>query len=206
PDAYERLVDRLLASPRYGERWARHWMDVIRYADTQGFERDEFQTQIWRYRDYLIRSFNADKPFGRFVAEQLAGDETRPDDPDALIATGYLRLGPYDSTGSIFMEEARNRNELMTHLASATGSAFLGLTMACANCHDHKYDPSSQADHFRLRAFFAGVQRQDDTAIDLASVQEEIRAHNAAVDARVRDFELEKAGALENALTTDPKN
>jgi hypothetical protein len=208
---YEKVVDRLLASPRYGERWARHWMDVVRYSDTQGFERDELQPLVYRYRDYLIRSFNADKPFDEFIREQLAGDESVPGAPkdaadvDRLIATGYLRLGPYDSTGSIFEENAKNRNELMTDLANTTGSAFLGLTMACANCHDHKFDPISQADHFRLRAFFAGVKRQDDTTIDLAPVQEEIRGHNAAIDGRVKDLELEMAGVLENALATDAK-
>src|SRR6185295_10914095 len=160
---------------------------------------DEFQSQIWLYRDYLIRSFNADKPFGRFVAEQLAGDETRPDDPDALIATGYLRLGPYDSTGSIFMEQAKNRNELMTDLANTTGSAFLGLTMACANCHDHKYDPMSQADHFRLRAFFAGVERKDDTILDLPAERDRIQKHNDAIDARTKDGQAKAAAILEPA-------
>ena len=208
---YVTVVDRLLASPRYGERWARHLMDVIRYSDTQGFERDELQPLVWRYRDYLIRAFNADKPFDQFVKEQLAGDEMVSGPPknqaevDRLIATGYLRLGPYDSTGSIFEENAKNRNELMTDLANTTGSAFLGLTMSCCNCHDHKFDPISQADHFRLRAFFAGVKRQDDTPIDLAPVQEEIKAHNAVIDARLKDLEYERAGALENGLATDPK-
>ena len=198
-ETYEQAVERLLASPRYGERWARHWMDVIRYADTQGFERDEFQTQIWRYRDYLVRSFNADKPFPQFVREQLAGDEIAPDDPDALIATGFLRLGPYDSTGSIFMEESKNRNELMTDLANTTGSAFLGLTMACANCHDHKYDPISQADHFRLRAFFAGVKRQDDTIIDPAAERDRIRKHNDVIEARVKPWTTRIAEILAQA-------
>jgi len=200
---YEKVVDRLLASPRAGERWARLWMDVVRYADTQGFERDELQPLVWRYRDYLIRSFHADKPYDQFIREQIAGDELVSGAPkdaadvDRLIATGYLRLGPYDSTGSIFEENAKNRNELMTDLANTTGSAFLGLTVACANCHDHKFDPISQADHFRLRAFFSGVKRQDDTAIDLAPVQEEIRVHNAAIDVRVRDLEKEAAAILE---------
>jgi mono/diheme cytochrome c family protein len=198
-NAYDRLVDRLLASPRYGERWARHWMDVVRYADTQGFERDELQPQIWRYRDYLIRSFNADKPYSRFVREQLAGDETGGGDPDALIATGYLRLGPYDSTGSIFMEDAKNRNELMTDLANTTGSAFLGLTVACANCHDHKYDPISQADHFRLRAFFAGVKRQDDTIIDRGAERERIQKHNDSIEARTKPCTTRISEILEPA-------
>ncbi|RPH47319.1 MAG: DUF1549 domain-containing protein, partial [Planctomycetota bacterium] len=198
-ETYEQAVERLLASPRYGERWARHWMDVIRYADTQGFERDEFQSQIWRYRDYLIRSFNADKPFPQFVREQLAGDEIAPGDPDALIATGFLRLGPYDSTGSIFMEEAKNKNELMTDLANTTGSAFLGLTMSCANCHDHKYDPISQADHFRLRAFFAGVKRQNDTILDVGAERDRIRKHNHAIEERVKPWTTRIAEILAQA-------
>jgi cytochrome c551/c552 len=202
PDAYEALVDRLLASPRYGERWARHWLDVVRYADSNGFERDEFQPQIYRYRDYVIRAFNSDKPYDVFIREQLAGDEmvTGPPrdaaDVDRLVATGYLRLGPYDSTGSIFEENAKNRNELMTDLANTTGSAFLGLTVSCANCHDHKYDPISQADHFRLRAFFSGLKRVDDAAIDLAPVHEQILEHNRRVEARVKEYEAEAADVL----------
>ena len=190
-DACERLVDKLLASPRYGERWARHWLDVVRYADTNGHERDEFRPEMWRYRDYVVRAFNSDKPYDQFIREQLAGDETlagpprTPAEADALIATGFLRLGTYDSTASIFQEERKARNELMADLVNTTGAAFLGLTFACANCHDHKYDPISQADHFRFRAFFAAVKPRDDTAIDLAPEQEAIQAHNAAVDAQV---------------------
>jgi hypothetical protein len=197
PD-YEGLVDRLLASPRYGERAARLWMDVVRYADSNGFERDEFQSEHYRYRDYVIRALNTDKPFDRFIREQLAGDELvsgaprNPADVDCLIATGFLRMGPYDSTGSIFEENAKNQNELMADLANTTGSAFLGLTMACANCHDHKYDPISQADHFRLRAFFAGLKRQDDTSIDLEPVQNQIRARNAPIESRIRELDKTK--------------
>jgi len=204
PD-YEKLVDRLLASPRYGERSARLWMDVVRYADSNGFERDEFLSEHYRYRDYLIRAFNADKPFDQFIREQLAGDELLSGPPrdeadvDRLIATGYLRMGPYDSTGSIFEENAKNQNELMADLANTTGSAFLGLTMACSNCHDHKFDPISQADHFRLRAFFAGLKRQDDTPIDLDSVQQEIRARNAPIEARIQELEAAKADKKEIA-------
>jgi hypothetical protein len=202
PD-YEALVDRLLASPRYGERAARLWLDVVRYSDSNGFERDEFLSEHYRYRDYVIRAFNADKPFDDFIREQLAGDERVPGAPrdaadvDRLVATGYLRMGPYDSTGSIFEENAKNQNELMADLANTTGAAFLGLTMACANCHDHKYDPISQADHFRLRAFFAGLKRQDDTPIDLEPLQEEIRAHNAPLEARLKELEASKADKKE---------
>jgi mono/diheme cytochrome c family protein len=193
-DAYEKLVERLLASRHYGERWARHWLDVVRYADTMGFERDELRPQTWRYRDYVIRSFNADKPYDRFIREQLAGDEMVQGPPrdaaeaDALIATGFLRLGQYDSTASIFQEDKKGRNELMADLANTTGSAFLGLTIACANCHDHKYDPISQADHFRLRAFFAAVKFRDDLIVDTAVEREAIDAHNAALDVKIAEY------------------
>jgi hypothetical protein len=178
-------------------------MDVVRYSDSNGFERDEFLSEHYRYRDYVIRAFNADKPFDRFIREQLAGDEMvsgaprSADDVDRLVATVYLRMGPYDSTGSIFEENAKNQNELMADLANTTGSAFLGLTLACANCHDHKFDPISQADHFRLRAFFAGVKRQDDTPIDLEPVQQEIRAKNAPIEGEIRELEAAKADKKE---------
>lgn len=197
PRAYEELVDQLLASPRYGERWARHWLDLVRYADTNGHERDEFRPEMWRYRDYIIRSLNEDKPYDRFIREQLAGDELLAGPPrtaaeaDWLIATGFLRAGTYDSTASIFQEEKKARNELMADLVNTTGSAFLGLTFSCANCHDHKHDPISQADHFRFRAFFAAVQARDDLPVDLAPRQEAIKAHNAAVDARAAVIQKE---------------
>lgn len=172
PDAYERLVDRWLADPAYGQRWARHWLDVVRYADTNGFERDEFRPQMFRYRDYVVRALNADKAYDRFVAEQLAGDELAAEQPkssadlDSHLATGFLRLGQYDSTGAIFQEDKRNRDQLLGDLANTTGAAFLGLSLACCQCHDHKYDPLSQADHYRLRAFFAGVKFRDDIPVE----------------------------------------
>ncbi|MFO0905007.1 MAG: PSD1 and planctomycete cytochrome C domain-containing protein [Pirellulales bacterium] len=180
PDAYDNLVTRLLDSPRYGERQARHWLDVVRYADTNGYERDEFRPLAWQYRDYVIRSFNQDKPFDQFIVEQLAGDQLVAGAPknsaeaDMLIATGFLRLGQWDSTASIFQEEPRLRAEMLADLTNATASAFLGLTMSCCQCHDHKYDPLSQADHYRLRAFFAGVTARDDLPISLADEQSEI--------------------------------
>lgn len=189
--AYEHLVDRLLASPRYGERQARYWLDVVRYADTHGYERDEYRPLIWKYRDYVIRSFNADKPFDQFVKEQLAGDELVPGSPetpeqaDALIATGYLRLGQWDSTAEIFQEEDRLRAEVQADLTNTTASAFLGLTMSCCQCHDHKYDPLSQADHYRLRAFFAGINPVNDLAIDLPQEREQLQSHNAELDEKI---------------------
>ena len=200
--AYERLVDKLLASPRYGERWARHWLDVVRYADSNGHERDEFRPEMWRYRDYVVRSLNEDKPYDRFIREQLAGDELLAAAPrnhaeaDALIATGFLRLGTYDSTASIFQEDRKQRNDLMADLVNTTGSAFLGLTFSCCNCHDHKYDPLSQADHFRFRAFFAAVKSRDDLPIDLAPEQDAIRTHNAGVDAKTAEAQK----AVDDAL------
>lgn len=188
PDAYDNLVTRLLDSPRYGERQARLWLDVVRYADTNGYERDEFRPLAWQYRDYVIRSFNQDKPFDQFIHEQLAGDELVDGVPknsaeaDMLIATGFLRLGQWDSTASIFQEEPRLRAEMMADLTNTTASAFLGLTMSCCQCHDHKYDPLSQADHFRLRAFFAGVTSRDDLPISVADEQAEIDQQNAELD------------------------
>jgi mono/diheme cytochrome c family protein len=198
-DAYKTLVNRLLASPRYGERQARLWLDVVRYADTNGYERDEFRPLIWRYRDYVERSFNADKPFDRFIREQLAGDEIvngpprDQDEADALIATGYLRLGQWDSTASIFQEEDRLRAEMMADVTNNAAAAFLGLTFSCCQCHDHKYDPLSQADHYRLRAFFAGVQSRDDLIVETADKLEQIKRHNAALDAQIDSLKAEQS-------------
>ncbi len=207
PEAYLLLVDRLLASPRYGERQARLWLDVVRYADTNGYERDEYRPLAWRYRDYVIRSFNADKPFELFVREQIAGDEMAPNPPqtpadtDALIATGYLRLGQWDSTAGIFQEEKRLRAEQMADLTNTTASAFLGITMSCCQCHDHKYDPLSHVDHFRLRAFFAGVTPHDDTVIDVAARQQEFKQHHAQIDASITPLKA----ALEKLPKEDAK-
>jgi hypothetical protein len=196
--AYERLVDRLLDSPRYGEHWARQWLDVVRYSDSNGFDWDEFRKQAWRFRDYTIRSFNEDKPFDQFIVEQLAGDELLEGEPrdakeqDLLIATGFLRLGPQDNSAPLFNEQARARAEVMADLVETTSSAFLGLTMSCNRCHDHKTDPLSHADHFRMRAFFEGVKTADDLPIDLAEEQEKIRAHNAEVDSRLKPLQDER--------------
>jgi hypothetical protein len=201
PQAYEHLVDRLLASSRYGEHCGRQWLDVVRYSDSNGFDWDEFRPRAWRFRDYIIRSFNADKPFDQFIREQLAGDELIEGAPkteveqDSLIATGYLRMGPQDNSAAAFNEQARARAELMSDLVETTSSAFLGLTMSCCRCHDHKYDPLSQADHYRMRAFFEAVKYADDTPLDLAAVQESIRRHNQSVDGQLQPVQ-EKREAL----------
>ncbi|MDX1963415.1 MAG: PSD1 and planctomycete cytochrome C domain-containing protein [Pirellulales bacterium] len=188
----EALVDDLLSSPRYGEHFARMWLDVVRYSDSNGFDWDEFRPQAWRYRDYVIRSFNADKPYDQFIREQLAGDELlagppqSPAEQDFLLATGYLRLGPFDNAAPLFNEQDRSRAELLADLTETTGSAFLGLTLSCCRCHDHKYDPLLHADHYRLRSFFAAVKFADDLPLDLAAEQDAQNQHNAALDERLQ--------------------
>ena len=156
PGAWANLIDRLLASPRYGERWGRHWLDVVRYADTNGYSNDFERPNAWRYRDYVIRSFNQDKPYNRFIKEQVAGDELYPKDPDALIATGFLRSGPWEHTG--MSVEAVTRQMFLDDVTHATAATFLGLTLGCAKCHDHKFDPIPTRDYYRMQAVFSTTE------------------------------------------------
>jgi mono/diheme cytochrome c family protein len=158
--AYERLVDRLLASPQYGEKWGRHWLDVVRYAESNGYERDNPKPFVWKYRDYVIRSFNDDKPFDRFVREQLAGDEMPGYNPDAVIATGYYRLGLWDDEPADPLQATFDEYD---DIVATTAQAFLGMTMNCARCHDHKIDPIPQKDYYALVAFFRDIRRYSDT-------------------------------------------
>jgi hypothetical protein len=158
PDAYERQVDRLLASPRFGERWATFWLDLVRFAESDGFKADDPRPHAWRYRDYVIGAFNQDKPYDRFVREQLAGDELYPGDTDAQIATGYNRHFP-DEYNAVNLEQ--RRQEILNDMTDTTAQVFLGLTVGCARCHDHKFDPILQEDYYRLQAFFAGYQPVD---------------------------------------------
>ena len=151
--AYKNLVERLLDSPRYGERWGRHWLDVTRYADSSGYSNDFERPNAWRYRDYVIRSFNNDKPYDRFILEQIAGDELFPNDPDAIIATGFLRTGPWEHTGMAVA--AVTRQLFLDDVTHHVGQAFLGLTLGCARCHDHKFDPIPTKDYYRMQAVFA---------------------------------------------------
>lgn len=154
PQAYAHLVDTLLASPRYGERWARYWLDLVRYADSNGYERDAEKPDAWRYRDYVIQSLNADKPYDRFLTEQLAGDEMLNRDQNSLIATGLLRLGTWDDEPN---DPLQYRYDRLDDLVHVTSSAFLGLTVRCARCHDHKFDPISQRDYYAFaNAFYGG--------------------------------------------------
>jgi hypothetical protein len=151
PGAYERLVDRLLASPHYGEKWARHWLDLVRYAETNGFEFDQPKRFAWRYRDYVIAAFNQDKPYDQFLREQLAGDQFDAVTADSLIATGYYRLGQWDGGAA---DRLLQRYEVLDGIVATTGQVFLGMSLNCARCHDHKKDPIPQRDYYRLLAFF----------------------------------------------------
>ena len=188
PDAYARLVDRVLASPRYGERWARHWMDVVRYADTNGFETNRERKTAYHYRDYIIASLNSDKPYDRFIKEQIAGDALGVD-----AATGFLVAGPYDIVKSpdINLTLAQRQDEL-ADMVNTTGTAFLGLTMGCARCHNHKFDPILQKDYYAMQAVFAGVnhgerplREKTDAAAqkELAALKADEAAKNAELDA-----------------------
>jgi Protein of unknown function (DUF1549)/Protein of unknown function (DUF1553)/Planctomycete cytochrome C/Concanavalin A-like lectin/glucanases superfamily len=170
PNRFEHLIDRLLDSPRYGERWARHWLDLVRYADSDGYRADFYRPSSWRYRDYVIQSLNDDKPWDRFVQEQLAGDELFPDDPDAFIATGYLRHGIYEYN----IRDVRGQwNIILNEVTDTTGNVFLGMGMQCARCHDHKFDPILQTDYFALRAFFEPLQWRDDVVTANQDAQNE---------------------------------
>ena len=166
PQAYERLVDQLLASPRHGEKWARHWLDVVHYGDTHGYDKDKVRPNAWPYRDYVIRSFNEDKPYEQFVKEQLAGDYFYPDTQDGIIGLGFIAAGPFDFVGQIevgegTMEKKRVRNIDRDDMVSVAMNTFTSLTAQCARCHNHKFDPISQEDYYSLQAVFAAVDRAD---------------------------------------------
>jgi cytochrome c553 len=160
PDAYQKVVKRLLSDARYGERWAQHWLDVARFGETNGFELDAEREQAWRYRDYVVRSLNEDKPYDRFIIEQIAGDELDPDSFDLRVATGFLRAGPQHVVAGN-QDLAVNRQEWLTEVMFGVGNGMMGLTIGCARCHDHKFDPIPQADFYRLQAFFAASDNYD---------------------------------------------
>ena len=194
PDAYEKLVDRLLASPRYGERWGRYWLDVVRFSETAGFNADTMRPLAYKYRDYVIRAWNDDIPYDRFVQAQLAGDELFPDDADALIATGFNRLWPDESNASN-IELARQ--SMLNDMTGTVGAVFLGMSFGCAQCHDHKFDPILQKDFYRLQAFFAPmipvqhVEVGGEQALaDYQAALDQWRAETAGVRKELWDLEL----------------
>ena len=185
PDAYERLVDRMLESPRYGERWARHWMDTIHYADTHGYEHDVLRKNAWRYRDYLIESLNQDKPWDRFIREQLAADALYPEETHLMPALGFIGAGTYDHSAAataVNAFENLDRDDMVTQ----TMSAFVSTTANCARCHQHKFDPISQDDYYSLQAVFAGIGKGDITFDADASVGRTRRHWQALKDAADR--------------------
>ncbi|MCA9249157.1 MAG: DUF1553 domain-containing protein, partial [Planctomycetales bacterium] len=196
PRAYERLVDRLLESPHYGERYARHWLDIAHYADTHGFERDKRRDHAWRYRDYVIQALNDDKPYDRFLQEQIAGDVLWPEDDQAVIATGFLAAGPYDFVGQeetkspLLRRAARSLDldDMVTQVMSAT----MGITINCARCHDHKLDPISQQEYYQLRAVFAGLKRSDRVVSPAARQRYEAQKQELSRQRDEVDFEIGK--------------
>ncbi|MDO8540040.1 MAG: DUF1553 domain-containing protein [Opitutaceae bacterium] len=169
PDAYARVMERLLSSPNYGERWATSWLDLVRYAESDGYKADDYRANAWRYRDYVIDAFNRDKPYDRFVQEQLAGDELWPDDPAARTATGYLAHWIYEYNQR---DAVGQRETILNDLTDTTADAFLGVGLQCARCHDHKFDPLLQKDYFRLQAFFAPLRFPAETPVATAAERE----------------------------------
>ncbi|MGH9340833.1 MAG: DUF1549 and DUF1553 domain-containing protein [Acidobacteriota bacterium] len=203
PDAFEEVIDRLLDSPHYGERWARHWLDLARYAESEGFNRDQTRPNAWRYREYVIDSFNQDKPYDRFVREQIAGDELWPDDPDARVATAFNRNYRDEYNAA---DLRQRRQEILHDITSTVGAVFMGLTYQCATCHDHKFDPILQADYYRLQAFFSNVIPNDDiialSAPDVLQRHRQQMAEWEEKTAHIREpmAALEKAGRAERQL------
>jgi hypothetical protein len=177
PNAHIRLIERLLASPQYGETWGRQWLDLIRFAETAGFNADPHRPLAYKYRDYVIRSFNSNKPYSRFVAEQIAGDELYPESIEALTATAYNRMWPDESNASDVMLA---RQDALNDLTKNVGSVFLGVSIGCAQCHDHKFDPLLQTDFYRLQAFFVGIVLKDKVPI---GSHRELQAHRRKLDA-----------------------
>jgi hypothetical protein len=219
--AYEALVDRLLASPHYGERWGQHWLDLVRYAETEGFEYDNYLPGAWRYRDWVIDSLNADKPYDELVREQVAGDELGSTDPSLLVAAGFYRLGPVRRNAGN-QEVAGSRNEVLTEMTNAIGSVFLGLTIGCARCHDHMFDPIRQKDYYRLQAFVAAThernlslasegeqaawkQRTEQVKAEIKQVQQELETSSAAtkadLEAQLKDLQGQLPSPLDAICT-----
>lgn len=221
PQAYEKVVDRLLASPRYGERWAQHWLDIVKYADTCGYDKDKLRLNAWPYRDYVIRSLNTDKPYSQFVREQVAGDVLYPGNSEAIVALGFIAAGPWDFIGHVEVPESKidgkvARNLDRDDMVSNTINTFCSLTVQCARCHHHKFDPITQEDYYGLQAVFAAVDRAErpyakDEQIErrraeLAQEIAERRARAASLtDEAARAKEQAEIEARENELKNLPE-
>ena len=209
PDAYSKLVNRLLDSPHYGERWGRHWLDVARYADSGGYEQDFTYPDAWRYRDYVIRAFNQDKPYNQFIREQIAGDELDGAGQDALIATGFHRVGA--TVGFREKDNPQYRYIYLDDMIGTTTRAFLGLTVSCARCHDHKFDPISQLDYYRLMAVYYPYVNYNHPLASPADVaahqrgEAAVEAQTAPLRRRIREIEEPyRKAAFESKLATFP--
>jgi mono/diheme cytochrome c family protein len=189
PDAYERVVERLLASPHYGERWGRHWLDVVRFGESRGFERNQIIDNLWPYRDYVIRSFNDDKPFDTFTREQIAGDVFGADKPEIEVGSAFLTAGPYDDVGNQdVVAKAQIQADTLDEVIRTTSETFLGLTLGCARCHNHKFDPLTAADYYAFYATFAGVQHGERPVMTTAQ--------RTAHEAKTKPLEAEKTSLL----------
>ncbi|MEO2033122.1 MAG: DUF1549 and DUF1553 domain-containing protein [Planctomycetaceae bacterium] len=211
PTAFRRLINELLASPRYGERWGQHWLDVVRFAETEGFEYDRHHAAAWRFRDYVINAFNSDKPYDRFIMEQLAGDEMEfaaGDETDrraAQIAAGFHRLGPIRRNAGN-PEVAFSRNEVLTEMTNIVGTTFLGLTLGCARCHDHMYDPIRQKDYYQLQAFMAATHANDIPQADEKTLRrwteqtERIQVEIASLTAKITESSEDDRQRLNDRL------
>jgi hypothetical protein len=184
PDAWPRLIDRLLASPEYAERWAQHWLDVVRFAESDGFEYDTHRSEAWRYRDYVIRSIRDDKPYDQFLREQLAGDEIDPKNDEMIVAAGFHRLGSLRKNAGN-QDAAYNRNEILVEMTGVIGSGLLGITLGCARCHDHKFDPIRQKDYYRIQAFFATTYHRD-IPLSTPEQQAEWKKKTDAIEAELK--------------------
>jgi hypothetical protein len=191
--AYEKLVDRLLASPHYGERWGRRWLDLARYADSDGYNTDGTRPNMWRYRDYVIAAFNQDKPYDRFVEEQLAGDELWPNDQQALIATGFLRGYPDEINAR---DLNLKKQEIAVDVTNTTGSVFLATTVGCANCHNHKFDKISQKEYFQFQAFFANASARDDVPAGTPAQLSDYQQQQGRYDDATREIREQMAALL----------
>ena len=191
--AYEKQVDRLLASPQYGERYARHWLDLARYAESEGFKSDETRENAWRYRDYVIKAFNDNKPYDRFVKEQIAGDELWPNDPQARVATAFNRHYPDESNARVL---AQRRQEILNDITDTVGATFLGMTYACARCHTHKFDPITHTDYYRLQAFFANTAADDAIPMSTAAEAKAYAVRKAIYDEKTVAIRAEMSALL----------
>jgi Protein of unknown function (DUF1553)/Protein of unknown function (DUF1549)/Planctomycete cytochrome C len=196
--AYERLVDRLLDSPHYGERWARHWLDIVRYGETQGFERNKLRPSAWKYRDFVVEAFNSDLPYDDFIRWQIAGDVLRPDDPLAVAASGFLAMGPYDLTaynnGTPDMR-AFAREEELEGLVGVVCQTFLGLTVNCSRCHDHKFDPITQREFYQISAALGGIYQGPEREGLSAAGREAANARVAELKAQIEKLAAEEQSA-----------